>query len=76
MLYIFLLLGTGIYLVLCYISVYIPFAEIISLPAYRSVRNKLLTSVDFPKPDSPVKPETFCHIHFKYKNMSVRLKFY
>ena len=35
------------------ISVQLPLAPGMFLSGYKSVRNKLLTSVDLPKPDSP-----------------------
>ena len=34
-------------------SMYLPLAPGMLLSGYKSVRNKLLTSVDLPKPDSP-----------------------
>lgn len=51
-----------------------PSAFGICLSGYRSVRNKLLTSVDFPSPDSPVKsrthqlPNGIYHCKFSYSN--------
>lgn len=37
------------------INNFIPDAECICLSGYKSVKNKLLTNVDFPSPDSPEK---------------------